>query len=336
MIRRRKVAGNKLLNMSASFTLAEVARHHTAADAWIVINGDVFDVSKFVAMHPGGRVVLIQSAGKDCTREFELYHNPSVLPRFMQLKIGTVSDAPAKRAPISVPGTFGDMIPYADPVWYQRFNSPYYKQTHIDFRARVRKFVDTEVMPHVVEWRELPTINDEIRAVYAKMGKEGFLACMVGSPLPTAYVDPGTPLPADFDAFHELIVFDEFSRVGSSALFGALTNGPAIAMSAVNSFGTAEQKRKYIPDAVMGRKFCALAISEAQAGSDVAGLTCRAAKSGDKYIVNGSKKWITNGTYASVFILAVVTGQGQGGLSMLIVERDTPGFSIRKVRVVRH
>ena len=167
------------------------------------------------------------------------------------------------------------------------------------------------------------------------MGNEGLLACMVGPPFPVDFVDAGTPYPADFDSFHELILYDELSRLGSSSAVAALSNGPAISISAVWRFGSPEQKRKYLPDVLMGRKFCALAISEPNAGSDVAGLKTTATQQGDVYIVNGNKKWITNGTYADLFVTAVLTGVdgGHAGMSVLVIPRDTPGFSIRKLRV---
>ena len=168
------------------------------------------------------------------------------------------------------------------------------------------------------------------------MGQEGFLACMVGPPFPAEYVDPGTPHPADFDYFHELILYDELSRLGSSSAVAALSNGPAIAISAVWRFGSPEQKRKWLPDILMGRKFCALAISEPNAGSDVAGLKTTATRvSPGGFQVCGNKKWITNGTYADLFVAAVLTGVegGHAGMSLMLIPRDAQGFSVRKLRV---
>lgn len=132
-----------------------------------------------------------------------------------------------------------------------------------------------------------------------------------------------------FLSFHFIdVVFDELARCGSSAVVGALTNGPAIALSAVKSFGTEEMKQRVAPPVLLGQKFIALAISEPQAGSDVARLGTVATREGDCFILNGNKKWITNGTYAHYFVTAVRTSVG---MSLLLVERDTPGFSVRLV-----
>jgi len=99
-------------------------------------------------------------------------------------------------------------------------------------------------------------------------------------------------------------------------------------------FGSEELKRRIVPDVLLGKKIIALAISEPQAGSDVAGMVSTAVKQGSNYVVNGNKKWITNGTYADYFSTAVVTGKpGQSGMSFLLVERDMEGFSTRKLPV---
>ncbi len=108
--------------------------------------------------------------------------------------------------------------------------------------------------------------------------------------------------------------------------------GPAIALPVILRFGTEELKQRVAVDVLAGRKYIALAISEPQAGSDVAGLTCHAVRNGDHYVVNGNKKWITNGTYADFFSTAVLTGK-RGELSFLLVERDTPGFDVRKINI---
>jgi alkylation response protein AidB-like acyl-CoA dehydrogenase len=107
-------------------------------------------------------------------------------------------------------------------------------------------------------------------------------------------------------------------------------------LSAILKFGTPAQKAAYVPDVIMGRKFIALAISEPNAGSDVAGLTCTATRTPDGYTLSGQKKWITNSTYAENFVLAGrVAGGGErhSGLAFFIVSKDAPEFTIRKVNV---
>jgi len=158
---------------------------------------------------------------------------------------------------------------------------------------------------------------------------------MVGTPFPKDYVDPGTPIVEDFDHFHEFIIFDELSRCGNSGIIAALSNGPAIALSAVWKFGTEEMKRKVIRPVIMGEEFIALAITEPNAGSDVSNASCRAELVGDTFYVTGNKKYITNGTYARWFVVVVVT-EGKGGhsgQSILLIEKDAPGFTVRKIKV---
>ena len=250
------------------YSYREVAAHNSENSSWVIVDNEIFDVSKFLEFHPGGKQILLQNAGKDVTEVFHMYHNSSVLTKYRsKLKIGEVSDYKAA-SKVRVANSFGDLIPFGDPLWYQRLQSPYYKNTHIQFRNRIRQFVDTEILPNLNEWKEN---SQPPRDLYLKMGAQGFLACMVGPPFPFDYVDAGTPYPEDFDYFHELILYDELARCGHSAVVAALSNGPAIAISALYRFGSEEQKRKWIPDILMGRKFCALAVSEPGGGSDVAG-----------------------------------------------------------------
>jgi len=235
--------------------------------------------------------VLLRNGGVDTTQQFHVFHHPSVLQKYgPRLLIGEVASDASDARPLLPPGAFGDMIPYGDPIWYQRFNSPYYKDTHRRWREKVRRFVDEDVIATMASWAE-----DERppAAVLEKMGRLGILGTLCGPPWPTAYVPADVEGPEDFDYFHELIVYDELSRCGSSPVIAALTNGPAIGLPAIMRFASEELKQRVAPDVFMGRKFIALAISEPHAGSDVAGLQTTARREGDFYIVSGNKKWIT-------------------------------------------
>jgi len=189
------------------------------------------------------------------------------------------------------------LIPFGDPLWYQRFNSPYYKETHIQWRAKVRDFVENEIMPTLDSWKDKPVPPKDL---LLKLGEAGILAALTGAPWPTEYLPAHIKGPENFDAFHELITIDELSRIGNSGALAALTNGPSIALTVVYKFGSEEMKRRIVPEVLLGQKMIALAISEPQAGSDVAGMVTTAERSSDgsHYVVNGTKKWITNGTYA--------------------------------------
>ena len=127
-------------------------------------------------------------------------------------------------------------------------------------------------------------------------------------------------------------MFDEIARCGHSGVIAALTNGPAIALSAVLRFGSKELQQRVAPSILLGEKFISLAISEPNAGSDVARLSTFAERHGQYFVVTGNKKWITNGTYADFFVTAVRTSRdasGYHGMSLLLIDRKTSGFSIR-------
>ncbi|GBG16081.1 Acyl-CoA dehydrogenase apdG, partial [Hondaea fermentalgiana] len=240
---------------------AEVAKHATADDAWVIVGDDVFDVSKFIALHPGGKQILARAAGTDVTEDFRLFHHEGVLRKYGdRLRVAKLDEAPEKKS----------VVPYSEPIWTLRFNSPYYKDTHRAFRARVRDFVDTVLLPTMEDWemdKRPPAFVTE------EMGRRGLLALMTGmDKFPRAYVDAGTPEVEDFDHFHEFILYDELARCANGSVLAAITNGPAIALSAIMAYGTEEQRQMVAPDVLMGRKFIALGMSEPNAGSDVAAL----------------------------------------------------------------
>jgi len=312
-------------------TIEEVSKHNKDTDNWIIIDGKVYDVSEFAENHPGGKAIINSFSGKDVSDIFKVYHNSAVLPKYeSKLIIGTLPNYDPTLEFKPPPGCFGDMIPYGDPIWYQRFNSPYYKDTHRAWREYVRKFVETEIMPSLDSWKNA---KEPPKDIYMKMGRAGLLAAMCGPPWPTPYLPSDVVGPKDFDYFHELIVYDEIARIGYSAAIASLTNGPAIGLPVILRFGSDELKNRIVPDVLLGRKIISLAISEPQAGSDVAGMVTTAERKGDFFIVNGNKKWITNGLYAHYHVTAVKTGK-KGQLSFLLVEDEFPGFSKRKIDII--
>lgn len=228
------------------------------------------------------------------------------------------------------------VAPFSHPIHFSRFNSPYYKETHYSFARRVQKFVQEDLLPTMDQW-----VGDAHppRDLYLKMGSEGFLACLTGATeFPRKWVDPGTPEPEDYDMFHEFILIDLLSQCGSGSVMAALTNGPAIALTCVMKFGSSQQRELIARDVLMGRAYIALAMSEPNAGSDVAGLSCRATSTGNSFVINGVKKWITNAAYARYIITAVVTQDSSSsaapGTSLLLVDTEadgSSGLSIRKI-----
>lgn len=190
----------------------------------------------------------------------------------------------------------------------------YFNDTHAAFRERVKAFVSTEVSPYVDEWEKKKTFP---RDLYTKAGEEGFLGL--------GYPEKLGGTPADF--FYDVIFTEEIIRGGSVGLASSLGSG-AIGLPPVLALGTDEQQQKFIPPVLRGQKIAVLGVTEPCGGSDVANLETTAVKKGDRYIVNGNKIFITSGTRADYVTTAVRTGgPGVGGISLLLIETDTPGFS---------
>ena len=274
---------------------------------WVRIGQEVFDLTKFQNVHPGGVSVLRKMGGKDVTDMFRLYHGPHVMEKYRaKLKVGEIdnikdredddeSKVVARAMLLGENASFGDQVPFGDPAWYQRVTiSPFHKETHVKFRARVRSFVEKEIIGTMHEWKHLAEPPKEL---IMKMGKEGLLAAMAGGPpFPREHVDPGTPEPEDFDFFHIQILFDEVSRCGDSAVIAALTNGPSIAVCALLKFGSPEiQNSGVIREVLMGRKMIALAVTEPVGGSDVSSLSCELnVHENGTMTLTGNKKFITS------------------------------------------
>lgn len=136
--------------------------------------------------------------------------------------------------------------------------------------------------------------------------------------------------PEEFDYFHELIITQELCRMGARGFGDALSGGMVIGLPPVLNFGSPQLKAEVVPPVLRGEKHICLAISEAFAGSDVAGMQCHAEKTpdGKHWIVNGTKKWITNGTFADYFTTGVKTGKG---LSVLLIPRG-PGVETKQIK----
>lgn len=197
--------------------------------------------------------------------------------------------------------------------------SPYYNEDHELFRSQLRRFVDTEVEPHINEWEEANTFPRELYKKAADIG-------LLGPTFPEAY---GGSEAADSatDYFFGNIVAEEISRAGAGGLNASLFSH-GIALPPILNLGTEEQKQRFMPGVLSGEKISALAITEPSGGSDVANMKTTAVRDGDHYIVNGSKTFITSGMRADQYTVGVRTGDaGFGGISLLVIDRDTPGFS---------
>jgi alkylation response protein AidB-like acyl-CoA dehydrogenase len=196
--------------------------------------------------------------------------------------------------------------------------------------------MESEIEPHVGEWDEARRVDERI---YQEMGKRGYLAgCLGTHEYPTQYTDRrvASVPPEKWDLFHEMIITDELSRAGSGGFIWNVLGGFGIGCPPLVKFGQQALVERILPGILAGEKRICLAITEPDAGSDVANITCEARKTADGrfYVVNGEKKWITNGVWSDYFTVAVRTGtaeQGMNGVSVLLIEREMGGVSTRKM-----
>jgi alkylation response protein AidB-like acyl-CoA dehydrogenase len=214
-----------------------------------------------------------------------------------------------------------------------QYSSPYFNETHAALRDEVRQWVESEIEPYVHEWDE----GKEVPAhIYKQMGERGYLAGLLGGEFPAEHTPHRIKAvsPDRYDLFHEMLLTDELSRAGSGGLVWNLVGGYGIGCPPLVKFGKKELVDRILPGILAGDKRICLAITEPDGGSDVASLGCEAklTEDGKHYIVNGEKKWITNGIWADYFTTAVRTGKpGMNGLSVLLIEREAGGVSTRRM-----
>ncbi|MGG0177212.1 acyl-CoA dehydrogenase family protein [Gottfriedia acidiceleris] len=193
---------------------------------------------------------------------------------------------------------------------------PYCTKEHEMFRTSLRKFMEKEVEPFFHEWEENGLTPREL---FKKMGEQGFLC---------PQVDPeygGLGLDFGFN----LVLAEEVARIGGGP--GGASLHSSITVPYLEKYGTEEQKKKYLSKCVNGDILTAVAMTEPGTGSDLASISTTAVKDGDYYIVNGQKTFITNGINADLIFLVVKTNPkavpARRGVSILMVEGNTPGFS---------
>jgi len=193
----------------------------------------------------------------------------------------------------------------------------YFGETQNIVRQNVKKFVDKEILPFVDEWEEQNTFPREL---YVKAGAVGFL----GLGHPEEFGGTGD------DIFSKIAASEELMRSTSGGLVASL-GSIDIGLPPIWRWAQPEIKQRVVPEVISGEKIIALAITEPSGGSDVANLKTRAVKDGDHYVVNGSKTFITSGIRADYYTVAVRTGDdGFGGISLLMIEKGTPGFTTGK------
>lgn len=197
--------------------------------------------------------------------------------------------------------------------------SPFLTPEHELFRDQLRRFVNEEVKPHINAWEAAGEVP---RTLFNRVAELGFTGLEYPEEL------GGTVLN---DPFYHLLLQEEMAHSSSGGLAAALF-AMDIALPPIVALGSDEQKQRFVPPVLSGERLAALAITEPSGGSDVANIKTRAERDGEHYIVNGSKTFITGGMRADQYTVAVRTGgPGMQGISLLVIERDTPGFSQTKL-----
>jgi alkylation response protein AidB-like acyl-CoA dehydrogenase len=199
-------------------------------------------------------------------------------------------------------------------------NSIYFTEEHQLFRASFRDFLQKEVVPHIEKWEKTGTIE---RFIWKKFGDMGFF----GLNYPEAY--GGMQL----DLFYAVIFLEELQKIKSSGFAAAMWAHAYLAMTHLNAEGDERIKQDYLAPSIAGDKIGALCITEPFGGSDVAGMRTTAIQSGDHYVINGSKTFITNGVYADYYVVAAKTSPelGNKGISIFLLDANTPGISATKL-----
>ncbi|KAF2728252.1 acyl-CoA dehydrogenase family protein [Polyplosphaeria fusca] len=303
----------------ASLTRKSVASHNKPDDLWCIIDHKVYDLTDFVDAHPGGSVVLEQVAGTDATTAFYNLHRQEVLEKYKDLCIGTVE---GEKSEVVVPSP-GELspVPYAEPLWLRpQFKSPYFKDSHRALQKKVREFVDVHVTPEAQEKEKDGTyISQEL---IDKMAENDLLAMRLG---PGKHLHGknlmGVVKGEDFDYLHDMVQAQEFVRANARGFQDGNMAGMMISLTAVLQWmGNEQLKQRVAAEVLSGKKKMCLAITEAFAGSDVAGLRTTAEKTpdGKHYIIRGTKKWITNGMFCDYFVVGCKT---EKGFSVILVPR---------------
>lgn len=199
-------------------------------------------------------------------------------------------------------------------------DEPWFREEHVLFREQVRRFVDEEVKPKAEAWEETGYVP---RPILKQMGDLGFL----GVRYPEEY--GGSAM----DTVATAVLAEELGKSTFGGFAVTVLVHTDMASPHLVNAGSKAQLDKYLPDIIAGKKITAVAVTEPDAGSDVAGLRTTAKKDGGDYVINGTKMFITNGVHADVFFVAAKTDtsvKGTRGISMFIVEKGTPGFTVSR------
>ncbi len=188
-----------------------------------------------------------------------------------------------------------------------------FSEEHELFRSQFRRFVEAEVAPNVAAWNEAGIVP---RAIWKRMGEEGYL----GANMPEEVGGAGG------DFLYDAIIMEELGYARAHCLQASLHTD--ICLPYLASYGSEEQKRRFLAPAIAGECLVAIAMTEPSAGSDLAAVRTTAIRDGDHYVVNGAKTFISNGQNAHLVIVVAKTDPAKrhDGISLILVEEGTPGF----------
>ncbi|HSW16945.1 MAG TPA: acyl-CoA dehydrogenase family protein [Ramlibacter sp.] len=193
------------------------------------------------------------------------------------------------------------------------FKRELFNADHEGFRAMVRKFIDKEIAPFHEEWEERGVVPREL---WLKAGAAGMLCCTV----PEQYGGAGA------DYLFDVVVFEEMARSGYTGP-GFMIHCDLVA-TYIASFGSEQQKQRWLPKMVTGEAIGSLGMTEPHAGSDLKAIRTRAVKDGDDFVISGQKVFISNGQLCDVIVLATKTDSQAGakGVTLFLVDTSLPGF----------
>jgi len=196
----------------------------------------------------------------------------------------------------------------------------YFTEEHEAFRTSFKDFLQKEVVPFIDKWEKTGTIE---KFIWKKFGEMGYF----GLCTPEEYGG------LDLDLFYTVIFLEELQKINSGGFAAAIWAHEFLAMTHLNKEGTEFIKQKYLIQSVEGEKVGCLCVTEPFGGSDVAGMRSTAIKKGDKYILNGSKTFITNGVYSDYLIVAAKTDPSDKykGISIFVVDREAAGITATKL-----
>ena len=193
-----------------------------------------------------------------------------------------------------------------------------FEEEHIAFRKSVSTFLEREVVSHIESWDEQELVP---RSIWELAGKQGFLGLAVGEEFGGSGVD---------DYRFRLAMIEEFARAGATSMAAGFSCHADIVVPYFQHLSTPDQAQRWLPGLSDGTKIGAIAMTEPGTGSDLRGIRTSAKRSGDGWVLNGSKTFITNGVNADVVIVVARTDAaaeaGSGAFSLFVVESGTPGF----------